>query len=105
MMADFRRIFKPTAAERLQDYEFLLKLHDDQLGKCSTCENHIPSDMPGCVTDYGSCAAESPLFSVKSCGLEEKTCPLYVERSLETIKQEIERIRRESQPDGEEAPC
>ncbi len=101
MMIDFRRIFHPTAAEQIQDYELLLRLHKEQLGHCSTCANHIPSDMPGYVTDYGGCCVDSPLFAAKACGLKDEICLLYVESSVESLEQEIMRLKRQHQPEGE----
>ena len=102
MSAKIRRIFNPTAEELIQDYEFLLELHMEQLGQCSTCANLIPGDMSGVVTDYGMCRKNSPLFSAKVCGREDKICSLYVEKSVKSLEQEIEKLRRHSQREGEE---
>ena len=102
MMIDFRRIFRPTAAEQIQDYELLLRLHKEQIGQCSTCANHLPSDMPGHVTDYGECCVDSPLFAAKACGLKDEICPLYEERSVEWLEQEIMRLKQQHTPEGEE---
>ena len=102
MSAKIRRIFNPTAEELIQDYEFLLELHMEQLGQCSTCANLIHGDMSGVVTDYGMCRKNSPLFSAKVCGREDKICSLYVEKSVKSLEQEIEKLRRHSQREGEE---
>lgn len=102
MSSKLRRIFNPTAEELIRDYEFLLELHMEQLGQCSTCANLIPGDMSGVVTDYGMCRKNSPLFSAKVCGREDKICSLYVEKSVKSLEQEIDRLRRESQREGEE---
>ena len=102
MIASFRRTFLPTPEEQIQEYEMVLRLHAEQLGQCSTCANHISSDMPGYVTDYGDCTVDSPLFPAKVCGLEDKICPLYVERSVESLEKELERLERERPPEGEE---
>ena len=102
MSSKLRRIFNPTIEEQIQDYEFLLKLHTEQLGQCSTCANLIPGDMSGVVTDYGMCRKNSPLFSAKVCGREDKICSLYVEKSVKSLEQEIDRLRRQSPPEGEE---
>ena len=101
MIASFRRTFLPTPEEQIQDLEMILKLHTEQIGHCSTCKNHISSDMPGIVTDYGSCNVDSPVFAAKVCGLRENTCPLYIEESVEPIKREIERIKQRCVPEGE----
>lgn len=101
MIASFRRTFLPTPEEQIQDLEMILKLHTEQIGYCSTCKNHISSDMPGIVTDYGSCNVDSPVFAAKVCGLRENTCPLYIEESVEPIKREIGRIKQRCEPEGE----
>ena len=102
MIASFRRTFLPTPEEQIQEYEMVLRLHAEQLGHCSTCENHISSDMAGFVTDYGSCNVDSPVFAEKVCGLREETCPLYMEESVEPIKEEIERIKKSRPPERQE---
>ena len=104
MSSKLRRIFNPTIEEQIQDYELLLKLHTEQLGQCSTCENLISGDMSGVVTDYGMCRKNSPLFSAKACGREDKICSLYVEKSVKSLEQEIDRLRRQSQQPAEEEP-
>ena len=101
MIASFRRTFLPTPEEQIEDLEMVLRFHTEQIGHCSTCKNHISSDMPGSVTDYGSCNVESPVFAAKVCGLRENTCPLYIEESVEPIKREIERIKQRCVPEGE----
>lgn len=102
MSSKLRRIFNPTPEEQIQDYKFLLELHREQLGQCSTCANLIPGDMSGVVTDYGMCRKNSPLFSAKACGRTDKTCSLYLETSVKSLEQEIERLRRQSKQEGEE---
>ncbi len=102
MMESFRRVFHPTVEEQIQDYELLLRLHKEQLGHCSTCANHISSDMPGFVTDYGECRAGIPNFAEKVCGLEQLPCQQYIEESIEPILREIERLKRVCPPEGEE---
>lgn len=102
MSSKLRRIFNPTIEEQIQDYEFLLKLHREQLGQCSTCVNLIPGDMSGVVTDYGICRINNPLFSAKVCGRTDKICSLYLEKSVKSLEQEIEKLRRQSQREGEE---
>ena len=102
MSSKLQRIFNPTAEEQIRDYKFLLELHREQLGQCSTCVNLIPGDMSGVVTDYGMCRKNSPLFSSKVCGRKDKICSLYVEKSVKSLEQEIEKLRRHSQREGEE---
>lgn len=99
MTASFRRTFFSTPEEQIQDLEMILRLHAEQIGHCSTCERHTPSDMPGYVTDYGGCTVDSPLFTAKVCGLGDKICPLYVERSVESLEKEIERLKQERPPE------
>ena len=102
MSSKLRRIFNPTPEEQIQDYKFLLELHREQLGQCSTCANLITGDMSGVVTDYGICRINSPLFSAKVCGRTDKICSLYLEKSVKSLEQEIEKLRRQSQREGEE---
>ena len=102
MSSKLRRIFNPTAEEQIQDYKFMLELHREQLGQCSTCANLISGDMSGVVTDYGMCRKNSSLFSAKVCGREDKICSLYVEKSVKSLEQEIDRLRRQSPLEGEE---
>lgn len=101
-MASFRRVFSPTPEEQILDLEMLLQLHMDQIGHCSTCENLIPGDMPGFVTDYGSCRVGSLIFAEKVCGLRDEVCPMYKEVSVAQIKREIEHLKQERSPEGEE---
>ena len=75
----FRRIFNPTVEEQIESIKMLIKLHKKQLGHCSTCIFHIPTDMPGFVTDYGSCRANNPIFSEKVSGLKQIRCSFYAE--------------------------
>ena len=102
MMGSFRRVFHPTPEEQIRDYEMLLALHIAQIGFCSTCANHIPSNMPGFVTDYGECRAGIQNFAEKVCGLEQLPCQQYIEESIEPILREIERLKRVCPPEGEE---
>ena len=104
MSSKLRRIFNPTPEEQIQDYKFLLELHREQLGQCSTCANLITGDMSGVVTDYGMCRKNSPLFSAKVCGRTDKTCSLYLETSVKSRVQERESLRRQSQQPAEEEP-
>ena len=78
-MSSFRKVFHPTKEEQIESTEMLIKLHEDQLNHCSTCVFHIPTDMPGFVTDYGDCRVNSPIFAEKVCGLKEIKCPYYAE--------------------------
>ena len=102
MIASFRRTFLPTPEEQIQEYEMVLRMHTEQIGYCSTCENYISSDMPGFVTDYGNCRVDSPVFEAKVCGLKDENCPLYAEKSVEPIKEEIERIKKSRPPERQE---
>ena len=78
-MSGFRKVFCPTKEEQIEKFEMLIKLHEDQLNHCSTCVFHTPTDMPGFVTDYGSCRVNSPIFAEKVCGLREIECRFYAE--------------------------
>ena len=80
MLSNFQRIFKPTPWEKAADHERLKKLHQEQIGHCSTCIHYICSNMPCFVTDYGECKVNNSLFSKKVCGLSEEDCPDYKEK-------------------------
>lgn len=99
MFASFRRIFKPTKEEQIQDLELILRLHSEQIGKCSTCENYIPTEMPGFVTDYGRCKARSPVFDhkVATYGDPEPECSLYLESTdyIDDVKERISKLKGE----------
>ena len=103
-MASFRRTFLPTPEEQIHDLEMVLRLHTEQIGYCSTCENYIASNMPGFVTDYGNCRVDSPVFAEKMCGIKDEKCSLYAEKSVEPIKEEIERIKKSRPPERQEDP-
>ena len=91
-----RRIFHPTKEEQISDLEMLLKFHQELIGSCSTCANHIPSNMPGFVTDYGECKAEAEMFPAKVCGLTDDPCPMYVEDTefVKDINLKIQQLRQ-----------
>ena len=95
-MGRFRRIFNPTKEEQIYDLEMLLRLHEEQIGHCCTCLNHILSDATGFVTDFGECKANSQIFAIKACGLIDDPCPLYEENAEEVIgiKQNIQQLRQ-----------
>lgn len=101
MFSDFRRIFKPTKEERKKDLELFLKMHTNNIGRCSTCIHKIESDAPGFVTDYGSCDVKSPVFFKKVCAIEEEPeCPQYEEDTAypELLKQQIKLLDVEYPP-------
>ena len=102
-MGLFMRIFNPTKEEQIHSLGMLLKLHEEQIGYCTTCKNYISSDMPGFVTDFGECKKRYSEFAQKVCGMID-CCPLYeedVEKMVE-IKQIIHRI---SQSRRATSPC
>lgn len=98
MMSNFRKIFNPTKEQQIKDIETLIKLHEDQRNHCSTCVFHIPTSMPGFVTDYGDCRVNSPIFSEKVCGLKEVRCSYYVEDPTEInrLKKLLEGLKGEN---------
>ena len=93
MMNKLRRIFKPTKEEEIEDFETLLKFHNDYIGECSTCSNHIPSSYPGFVTDCGECKKNMKHFTEKVFGLRKIDCDEYTEDLdvVNSINKEIER--------------
>lgn len=101
MFSDFRRIFKPTKEERRQDLELFLKMHTNNIGRCSTCIHKIESHAPGFVTDYGSCDVKSPVFFKKVCAVgEEPKCPKYEEDTVYPmlLRRQIELLDEECTP-------
>lgn len=57
-----------------------IKLHEEQIGDCSTCVNLDPSTEPGFVTDYGACRQGKTFFAEKACGLVDHVCDGYIEK-------------------------
>ena len=55
MMYSFRKSFFPTPEEEAEMCRAAIKLHEEQIGDCSTCVNLDRSTEPGFVTDYGGC--------------------------------------------------
>ena len=96
MFCDFRRVFNPTREELIDRYEMLLKLHNNQLGKCSTCTHYVGSSAPGVVIDYGSCRKCMKFFSEKACGMREIECTEYDENldNITKIKTELDKWKR-----------
>lgn len=95
MLADFRKVFFPTKTELIEDYERAIDLHNKQIGHCSTCVFHIPTNMPGFVTDYGDCRVNSPIFTEKVCGLRDINCSYYAEdfTEISKLKSELGRLK------------
>ena len=56
-----------------------IKLHEEQIGDCSTCVNLDRSMEPGFVTDYGGCRMGKAFFAEKACGLVDHVCDGYTE--------------------------
>lgn len=96
-----RLIFPPTKEEQIRDLEMLMKFHQELIGHCSTCTNHIPSSMPGFVTDYGECKAEAEIFPAKVCGLTDDPCSMYAE-DTEFVKDINLKIQQLRQPERKE---
>lgn len=86
MTVSFRKTFCPTKEEQIDTIEMLIKIHKSQFGDCSTCLFHLPTDLPGFVTDYGSCRMNSPIFAQKVCGLKDIPCICYAEDTKEIQK-------------------
>lgn len=78
-MSSFRKIFCPTKEELIENIEATIRIHKKCFNHCATCVFYIPTDMPGFVTDYGSCRLDCPIFSEKVCGHKDLKCSYYVE--------------------------
>ena len=98
-MDKFRDIFHPSPERLLENYEFALEIHNNNIGKCSTCKYIIPPppDLPGFVTDYGECKLCKDIFPSKVCGLDDVDCDGYEEDidSIVGIVEEINRLKGE----------
>lgn len=101
MLGLFRRTFKPTKEEQLHDLTLLYRLHGEQVGHCTTCLNYVSSEMPGFVTDFGSCKVYSDVFAAKVCGLIDSPCHFYKENKDEAadIKKKIVQLQQEVKED------
>ena len=82
MMCSFQRVFFPTPEEETEMCRAAIKLHEEQIGNCSTCVNLDPSTEPGFVTDYGRCRLEKEFFAEKVCGLADHVCDGYIEERV-----------------------
>lgn len=74
-------IFYPTKEEQINFFEFVMMIRQDQIGCCSTCAHYSSSDMPGFVTDYGTCQVNSSIFTKKVCSQEKIECSFYSEET------------------------
>lgn len=92
-----REIFDPTPEEQIEMYEKLLQLHKEQIGQCSTCVHYIPTSLPGFVTDYGKCRANSVLFTKKVTDQKEIGCFFYMEETkyINNLKKLIDELKGE----------
>ena len=95
----FRRIFCPTLEERINDLKLIIRLHEESIGTCFTCEHHISSSTPGFVMDYGSCVfSDTRLLerlSNETKYVEIHLCPLYNERSIDDVREKLAKLERE----------
>lgn len=91
MMGSFRRTFSPTPEEEAEMCLEAIRLHEEQIGHCSTCLNLEESTAPGFVTDYGNCRMGKKFFPEKVCGLTDCNCDGYVE-DRETVGRARDRL-------------
>ena len=81
-MVSFRKSFRPTKKDKIRSYEKLVELHRKYTGRCCTCKYLIPSSpsyLQSFITDYGKCALNQDIFSIKVCGLKDVECDCYEE--------------------------
>lgn len=45
MLVDFNEIFHPTIEEDIEAFKNLIKIHDSQFGRCSTCRHYKCEDV------------------------------------------------------------
>lgn len=103
----FRRIFNPTKEEQIQDLEQLIRLHNMQIGHCSTCIHHEESRMPGFVTDYGKCKKRVRIFYKKVVDSSQHIpCKQYEEDAeyVQLLKKQIQLLKTEYPPVNDTFP-
>ena len=96
MANKLKELFFPSDSELIRQYNYLLRLHKEQIGLCSTCVHYIETGLPGFVTDYGKCRINSPVFVKKVSKLtNDIKCSRYSEdkETVEKINNEISRLR------------
>lgn len=100
----FRRIFRPTLEEQINDLNKIIRLHDELIGTCFTCEHYISSSAPGFVTDYGFCESQEESFLRRLLedvnNLKVDYCPLYREQSIDNIRAKLAKLEREVIPEN-----
>lgn len=89
------RVFKPEPEDTLKLLKMVVDGYNSAIGKCTTCVHHVPSEMPGFVTDYGYCKKNCECFASKVCGLEDIDCNEYEQRSIDKTLEEIKELERE----------
>lgn len=79
MSNKLRSIFSPSPQEKIKQYEAVLERCCVDDGSCSSCIHHVPptADLPGFVTDYGTCKLNIDVFAGKVCGLKDIKCESY----------------------------
>ena len=96
-MNKLHKIFYPSPEEEIAFYERIIELHNEQIGRCSTCVHYIHTDprLPGFVTDYGGCKLDKDIFTAKVCSIDDMECDGYIRNIefIETIEQRIERLK------------
>ena len=67
-------------------------------------ENLIEQLSARGLSNGSSLGYHSGLFeeAATACGLKDEICPLYEERSIEWLEQEIMRLKQQHPPEGEE---
>ena len=95
MMCSFRKVFFPTPDEEVEMCREAIRIHEEQIGKCSTCINMEPSTEPGFVTDYGACMKNKKFFPEKVCGLADCECSAHKENCAEVdgVRKRLEELK------------
>lgn len=99
-MNKLRRIFHPEPEDTLKLLKMVVKGHNMGIGNCTTCLHHVPTEMPGFVTDYGYCKKNCECFDAKVCGLEKIECDKYEYRPIDDVLEKIKELEKEIEERG-----
>lgn len=98
-MNKIKELFSPTTEKEIERTRLLLKLHEEFIGDCSTCEHYVSPqpDLPEYVVDYGECSLKKDMFYKKVCGLCHAVCSGYQESTgeKERLKQKLYKLEGE----------
>lgn len=97
MNSNFMKAFFPSKDDKIKYLEAVISLRETFRGECATCISYIGSDMPGFVTDFGSCKLNAECFYKKAPGFSNSDCPLYEEdvESINKLRNAVDKLKGE----------